>query len=212
MPDTFILMGGDACHFSGAMRPNPGYPMPDTIPEGILDSDAAFPGPCPASFFLDDHPQCSARHESHSNPSNSIPSETPFYALSTDPHTVYDTPDVQTAQATVSILIKNFDSAPNVLVALAHDTALLDHLPTLNSEPEKDLNDWFANGWKEKCYWGWLNEVARRGQPGRKKIVDGWWMGDRQFGSARELLDAVEKEGSDGRGSGPGKGAEGGKL
>lgn len=68
-----------------------------------------------------------------------------------------------------------FDDSPNVLVCIAHDPSLLDFLPTLNNNPERDLNDWKRQGWKERCHWGWLNELPRNGKRGREPVVEGFW-------------------------------------
>jgi hypothetical protein len=43
-----------------------------------------------------------------------------------------------------------FDADPNVLVCLAHDFALLDHMPIFNTQPERDLNNWKKEGLKQK--------------------------------------------------------------
>jgi hypothetical protein len=82
--------------------------------------------------------------------------------------------DPKTAQSSVDKLV-GFERSPDVLVCLAHDPALLLHLPTLNSNPKSDLNGWRENDWKEQCRWEWLNELPRNSKPGRKPIVEGLW-------------------------------------
>jgi hypothetical protein len=69
--------------------------------------------------------------------------------------------------------MQEFDDSPEVLVCIAHDPVLLEALPTLNKDPEKDLNWWKREGWKERCRWGWLNELPRYEQPGRRATVEG---------------------------------------
>jgi hypothetical protein len=79
---------------------------------------------------------------------------------------------------------KYFDADPNVMVFLAHDTSLLDHLPTFNESPDEDLNDWKESGFKQKCHWGWMGELPRYDKDGNvigpgnreKPIVDGLWV------------------------------------
>jgi len=55
-PDTFVFLGGDACHFTGVIRPTSYVPMPEFIPEGPA-LDKRLPHPCPCSSFLSSHPQ-----------------------------------------------------------------------------------------------------------------------------------------------------------
>lgn len=55
-PDTFVLTGGDICHFTGDIRPSEYLPMPDTIPEATA-LDRAISRPCPCSAFMSSHPK-----------------------------------------------------------------------------------------------------------------------------------------------------------
>lgn len=74
-----------------------------------------------------------------------------------------------------------FDDSPDVLVIIAHDPTSLQVLPTLNDAPGEDLNGWKENEWKEKCHWGWLNELPREGKAGRRPIVEGFWSGGERW-------------------------------
>lgn len=71
--------------------------------------------------------------------------------------------------------MQNFDASPDVLVCIAHDPTLLKILPVLNDQPDQDLNDWKANGFKEQLLWGWLNDLPRGGKPGRPMLRDAVW-------------------------------------
>jgi hypothetical protein len=51
----------------------------------------------------------------------------------------------------------------------------------LNDQPEEDLNNWKARGYKEKALWGWLNDLPRNGKPGRPILVDGTWKDGKQI-------------------------------
>lgn len=55
-PDSFVLLGGDVCHFTGDLRPSKEMPLPDTIPEEAV-LDQAISRPCPCSVFLKSHPK-----------------------------------------------------------------------------------------------------------------------------------------------------------
>jgi len=73
-----------------------------------------------------------------------------------------------------------FDESEDVLVCIAHDPSLLKVLPLLNMSPEKDINDWKTQNYKERTRWAWLNELPRGGKPGRSMHVDGrWWKGQK---------------------------------
>ncbi|EHY57538.1 Gamma-lactamase MBL1 [Exophiala dermatitidis] len=164
---TFLLLGGDICHFAGDIRPNASYPLPDEIPASVLDHDPDyFPVPCPCSFFTAHHPVLSREGR------NDGRRTTPFFKVSTHPKSSYVDPP--TAQKSVDKLI-DFESCPRVFVCLAHDPTLFQYLPTLNEDPESTLNDWQSQGWKDKCRWDWLNELPRNGRQGRKPIVEGFW-------------------------------------
>lgn len=71
--------------------------------------------------------------------------------------------------------MQEFDASPDVLICIAHDPILLKVLPMLNEQPNRDLNDWRAKGYKERLLWGWLNELPRDGKPGRPMLVEGAW-------------------------------------
>ncbi|KAJ9647473.1 hypothetical protein H2204_000102 [Knufia peltigerae] len=160
---TFVLMGGDICHFIGDIRPSKAFPMPNPLPPGVLDGD--LPTPCPCTFFTDHHPQ--GLEEAGQDERRS----TPFYLVS---ESTASYADPKTAQVSVDKLLK-FEQSSNVLICIAHDGALLKYLPTLNSDPSADMNDWHQRGWKERCRWEWLNELPRSGKPGRPAHVEGFW-------------------------------------
>jgi hypothetical protein len=61
------------------------------------------------------------------------------------------------------------------MICLAHDGALFSVLPLLNERPGENLELWKEAGWKERVRWGFLNELPRKGKPGRAKIVEGLW-------------------------------------
>ncbi|PYH44766.1 MBL fold metallo-hydrolase [Aspergillus saccharolyticus JOP 1030-1] len=159
--DTFILMGGDICHFAGVIRPTLDVPFPAHFSADILDRDPFFSIPCPCSLFADHHPN--TQTDQH---------KTPFYDVSALGASVFDDPTV--AQQSVDQL-RRIDASSHVLICIAHDPDLLRYLPTLNQRPGQDLNQWMREGWKEKVRWGWVNELPRAGKPGRKPIVEGFW-------------------------------------
>lgn len=197
-PDTFLFLGGDICHFAGDFRPSDQVPLPNQVPEAAFGNPNAgevalkrsqkYPTPCPCSFFSDHHPQNSGLEGTDAT---KHPNGTPFYKLSTHKHSSYKNPTLATV--TTQQMQKYFDSDPNVLVCLAHDTGLLEHLPIFNTHPEKDLNDWQQQGMKEKCHWSWLGELPRYDEnhkvvgPGmrEKPLVEGLWKEGQKVDSLR---------------------------
>lgn len=166
------------CHFPGHFRPSEDIPLPDIIPSDALLKSKKYPSPCPCEFFNNHHPQL---HNVEVSISSADTRKTPFYQLSTSHHSTYKDP--LTAIKTAKSMQKYFDSDPNVMVCLAHDPALLDHLPLFNTHPESDLNSWKTLGYKETCHWGWLGELPRYDDDGKvvgpgnreKPIVEGLW-------------------------------------
>lgn len=164
-PTTFVFMGGDICHFSGDFRPSPGHPLPDPVPQEYLDQTPFFPKPCPCSLFTDHHPRTQ-----HKDAAEEKKRRTPFYEVTDHPKSAYIDPPVAAESVRK---MQEFDDSPDVLVCIAHDPVLLEILPTLYKNPEKDLKEWKKEVWKEKCHWGWLNELPRNGEPGRKPLIEG---------------------------------------
>jgi glyoxylase-like metal-dependent hydrolase (beta-lactamase superfamily II) len=160
-PSTFVLLGGDICHFGGSFRPSNAVTLPNPVPSAQLDLH--FPCPCSSSLFTASHPAGSSSEES---------SKTPFFEVTSFAQSAY----LDREQAAQSIQeLQRFDAHPDVLVCIAHDPMLIKVLHFLNDQPDKDLNDWQETGLKEKAQWGWLNELPRDGQPGREMYVEGVW-------------------------------------
>jgi glyoxylase-like metal-dependent hydrolase (beta-lactamase superfamily II) len=185
---TFVFMGGDIAHFAGVFRPSEAIPLPDPIPEGVLDEAPQFSIPCEAWYFTDQHPRFVSNVPDNNRRDDG--QQGSWYKVSTHERSGYTEPD--TAQESVDKM-QAFDDSPDVLVCTAHDPTLLDYLPTLNKEGVNGngLKDFKEKGWKEKCHWGWLNELPRDGKPGRPPIVEGFWRDGKQW-----------DRGEDGKGAG----------
>jgi glyoxylase-like metal-dependent hydrolase (beta-lactamase superfamily II) len=160
-PTTFVFLGGDICHFGGSFRPSSTVQLPDPVPNSHLDTH--IPDPCPCSLFTAVHP---------AGPASSDSRTTPFFEVSSFAQSAY----LDREQAAESIKeSQRFDEHPDVFVCIAHDPTLLEVLPFLNDQPNKDLNSWQEEGLKERARWGWLNELPRDGKPGRAIYVEGVW-------------------------------------
>lgn len=159
---TFVLLGADSCHFAGCLRPSSQVPLPEYLDSKEAGLDAFFPNPCPCSLFSDCHP----------GDTEEAKKVTPWYNASKAPGSAYIDPE--TANQSISG-VQDFDASPDVFVCLAHDPALFEVLPLINTERESNINDWQSKGYKEKTRWMFLNELPRDGKPGRPPIVFGYW-------------------------------------
>nr|GAT43913.1 metallo-beta-lactamase superfamily protein [Mycena chlorophos] len=137
-PTTFLLLGGDACHHPGALRPTQAhqkhFPCPGALVEAVRKS-------------------VSAAHFS----SGSV--DAPFDLLARDKpvlhvHEAKFHADAQLAQTSVDALAV-FDGNPDVFVVLAHDSSLL---PLFDNNYPVVLNAWKEKGWKERNVWAFLQE------------------------------------------------------
>ncbi|KAM0255132.1 hypothetical protein ACHAQJ_006055 [Trichoderma viride] len=197
--DTFVLFGGDVCHFCGMLRPSQTRPL----------SKLNFPG---ASLGVADIADLNAllRRHPHFPPSAGTSTAdsfepvlvAPWYCVSTAEYSAYEDPT--TAQATLNQLRKAFDEADNVFVALVHDNNLLlrdggkSVLPTLNHSPQEDINDWYEKGWKDKLHWSWLGELGKEDKYGDIKPMEpqvvGYWKNGNKYDSAEEILEEVKQQ------------------
>jgi hypothetical protein len=173
---TFVLLGADACHFAGSLRPSPYIPLPATLNSQASGLDEFFPSPCPCTLFGDCHP-------GHGEEAKRT---TSYYTASKAVGSAYVDPDV--ANQSIGSM-KEFDASPDVFVCLAHDPCLFEVLPLLNTSSKNSINDWQARGYKEKTRWRFLNELPRDGKPGRKPIIFEFW----RDGKKVDVVEAMKK-------------------
>jgi hypothetical protein len=137
-PDTFILMGGDACHHPSVLRPNKYSPLPDSITPNPLNSSL---DPCPGAIFESLHP--------------SYRKDQPF-------HTIPNLPDGglnHSREAAVAVREKliRLDANENVFTIIAHDGTIVDLLEYFPAS----ANDWKAKGWGTAARWRFLRDWER---------------------------------------------------
>ncbi|RFU76633.1 metallo-beta-lactamase superfamily [Trichoderma arundinaceum] len=193
--DTFVLLAGDSCHFCGVLRPNETYPFPTS----------EFPASALGVANSGDIKSFLKRHH-HFSSSNDFSTEsferartTPWCCVSTAEVNIHEDPAL--AQATANRLREEFDEAANVFVALAHDKTLLLNvdgrtvLPTLNTAPESDLNEWFERGWKGNLYWSWVSELGPNDSTGEVKAMEphvvGFWKDGKQYESGAQIIGEI---------------------
>lgn len=133
-PPTFILMGGDICHYAGIFRPSQYLPVPPSIsPHPCCpQSDIPF---CPGGVF--DGLQKSRGRESTDS----------LYEMCFG-H------DVPRARETRDQL-QELDCNEDIFVIIAHDATVrdaVDHFPL-------SLNDWKKKGWGKDVKWTFFRDL-----------------------------------------------------
>ncbi|PGH10922.1 hypothetical protein AJ79_05167 [Helicocarpus griseus UAMH5409] len=133
-PDTFILLGGDICHYPGVFRPSKHLPVPPSIdPHPCMpQSDVAF---CPGGAW-----------EELQRSRGLMPNE-PLYTP-TFGH------DIPLAMKTAGKL-QELDCDENVFAIIAHDRTVrdgVDYFP-------KSLNQWKEKGWGKGLKWRFLRDL-----------------------------------------------------
>ncbi|KIV97953.1 hypothetical protein PV10_01648 [Exophiala mesophila] len=133
--DTFIFMGGDACHHAGEFRPTEYLPLPTQIQ---LHSSAHWPkGICPGAIMQQLHHKKSACE--------------PFYDMA-------EGFALNRGEAEQTIRnLEAFDAAENVFVVIAHDQTLLDI--GMSTFP-KGVSDWKKKGYAEDGRWAFLEDFS----------------------------------------------------
>jgi glyoxylase-like metal-dependent hydrolase (beta-lactamase superfamily II) len=136
-PNSFILMGGDACHHGGEFRPSPYLPLPDSISLDLKDGKGR--NMCPGSMFED-----VLRDGSKTKPF--------FGVAKAEGSVAYDADE---AERTIEKVIEA-DASDEVLVVMAHDDSLvgiIDFFP-------KDANAFREKGWVEEGRWTFLKDLV----------------------------------------------------
>lgn len=136
-PNSFIFMGGDACHHGGEFRPSQYL----TIPKSILPNpfDKKSKTPCPGSLFEDLYRDGDGKK--------------PFYTIAREGGVAAD---VDEAEETIGKVIEA-DAHDEVLVIMAHDDSLLDVVDFF----PKYANEFKSKGWVEEGRWLFLKDFAK---------------------------------------------------
>lgn len=133
-PDSFILLGGDVCHYAGIFRPSVQVPIPLSItPHPCVSSE--LPSLCPGAAWEE------LQHSRGRSATDSLYDMT--YGL-----------DIPLATTTRNAL-QELDCLNNVFVIIAHDASIRDgvkHFP-------HTLNNWMADGLGQKLRWDFLREL-----------------------------------------------------
>lgn len=137
--NSFIFMGGDACHHAGEFRPSQYLPLPSSISPNPLDLKRQ--NPCPGSIFEDLLPNGDKTK--------------PFYKIARLEDGKGIAHDADEAQVTIEKVIE-IDARDEVFVVMAHDDSLLDVVDFF----PKFANAFEQKGWVEKGRWLFLKDFA----------------------------------------------------
>jgi glyoxylase-like metal-dependent hydrolase (beta-lactamase superfamily II) len=133
-PPTFVMMGGDICHYAGIFRPSKYLPVPPEITPHPYNAQSDVPF-CPGSVFDD------LQHTRGRKPTD----------------TMYEMcfgHDIPLAQKTRDQL-QELDCDGNIFVIIAHDASVrdgVDHFPL-------SLNGWKEKGWAQNVKWTWFRDL-----------------------------------------------------
>lgn len=131
---SFVLLGGDICHYAGIFRPSKHLPVPDTIhphpcyPEGDMPL-------CPGTAFVE------LQKSRGRGPTDSL------YDM-TFGH------DIPLARNTATWL-QELDADDRIFVIIAHDSTVrdgVDHFP-------RSLNQWKSRGWGHSLKWAFFRDL-----------------------------------------------------
>ncbi|KAF4907506.1 Cytochrome P450 monooxygenase mpaDE [Colletotrichum fructicola] len=133
-PDTFILLGGDICHYAGIFRPSKYLPIPNSIsPHPCRPQERS--SLCPGSAWEE--------------------LQTSRGRQQTD--ALFDATfglNLPQAKRTVEHL-QELDCNENVFVIVAHDSTVRDCVPQFPAS----LNDWKSEGWGQRVRWAFLRDL-----------------------------------------------------
>ncbi|KAF6819028.1 metallo-beta-lactamase superfamily protein [Colletotrichum musicola] len=133
-PDTFILLGGDVCHYAGVFRPSKYLPVPESIsphpcrphenialcPGSAWDELQASRGRCPTDALFD-----------------------ATFGL-----------DLPKVAETIESL-QQLDCDENVFVIIAHDSTVRDAVPHF----PRSLDAWKSEGWGKAVKWAFFRDL-----------------------------------------------------
>ncbi|TLS23908.1 hypothetical protein PpBr36_09107 [Pyricularia pennisetigena] len=133
---TFVLLGGDVCHYAGIFRPSPQQPIPASITPHPCAS-SPLPALCPGHAWEELQRSRGGR------------ARTDALFDMTFGH------DVPLATGTMRWL-QELDCIDDVFVIIAHDATVRDGgVPRFPAS----LNDWKANGWGRDLKWAFLRDL-----------------------------------------------------
>jgi glyoxylase-like metal-dependent hydrolase (beta-lactamase superfamily II) len=131
---SFILLGGDICHYPGIFRPSKHLPVPESITPHPCHPQNDLPL-CPGTAFVE------LQRSRDRSPTDSL------YDM-TFGH------DIPLARKTATWL-QELDASERIFVIIAHDSTVRDgveHFP-------QSLNEWKAKGWGRSLKWAFFRDL-----------------------------------------------------
>ncbi|KAM7187775.1 beta-lactamase-like protein [Naviculisporaceae sp. PSN 640] len=140
VPDTFVLLAGDAFHHPGEIRPSRWLKVPETLSVSLAASTGEKMG---RRALIGDALPRKHRHQ-------------PQGKIGDHKYKWHHNP----AQAASTLQkLQEFDAQSNILVLAAHDESLLDLDPDM-WYPRGTLDGWFKDRLKDKLHWGFMADFV----------------------------------------------------
>jgi len=139
-PTSFISLGGDTFHHAGEARPRPEFQKNFPCPAHLLEEAKMS---ISTDYFWSPH--------SDDGAFDLLSRAQQLFAVSDLPDSFYADP--VTSQISLEKLA-TFDADPDILVLIAHDISLRSTIPYFPAY----LNNWKANGFKEKTVWSFVEK------------------------------------------------------
>ena len=149
--DTFIMMGGDACHHGGEFRPSTYLPLPDSISPHPFAKSVRNSQKCLGAIFEKIHPE----HGAAKVEARDDWRTKPFYKPGPVTHNMED------ALETIH-KIQVADAGDRVFFVMAHDEALVDLVEFFPAT----ANDWYRKGWGRDGKWRFLSDFQKAVESG----------------------------------------------
>ena len=134
-PSSLVVMGADACHHPGVLRPSEYMPLPRSITPSPLANHTGAGGACPGELIQ----QLTLEQKA----------DGPFFEVSMG----WMFPDRGAAMDTVRKL-QELDAADNIFILLAHDMSLRDKISLF----PKKINDWKAENLRSTTRWSFIGD------------------------------------------------------
>lgn len=133
-PDTFVLLGGDVCHYAGIFRPSCHLPVPSSIS----------PHPCrpPGNELF-----CLGTAFDELQKSRGREPTDPLYNMTFGQ-------DIPLAEQTMRKL-QELDCDEDIFVIIAHDSTVRDAVDPF----PQSLNNWKARGWGKQLRWAFFRDL-----------------------------------------------------
>ncbi|KAJ7576813.1 beta-lactamase-like protein [Mycena floridula] len=145
-PTTALLLGGDACHHGGQLRPSVHLHRNLPCPGHLVQQ--ARKSVLPETLYFETKEELEKVQSLGDFDLTSRHS--PFLSIPKGPSAYHERDEALKTLEKLAL----FDADPDVMVMLAHDGSLIGVIDLFPA----NLNDWKAKGWKDKVLWAFVDK------------------------------------------------------